>query len=58
MFSNKRFIRALLFLYLGTSVGLGVLLLSLSYLVTTSVSVNQSVELTLVPVVTEIKKTK
>ena len=58
MFSDKRFIRALLFLYLGTSVGLGVLLLSLSYLVTTSVSVNQSVELTLVPVVTEIKKTK
>ena len=50
MFKDMRFIRALMYLYLGTAVGLGALLLCMSFALTSSPALSGSAVMTLVPI--------
>ena len=53
MFKDMRFIRALMYLYLGTAVGLGALLLCMCLALTASPSLSGSAVMTLVPIAKE-----
>jgi prephenate dehydratase len=50
MFKDLRFIRALLYLYLGTAVGFAVLLLCMSFVLISSPALNGSTEMALIPI--------
>jgi hypothetical protein len=50
MFTDSRFTRALLFLYLSTSLSLGVLLLWMSFLLVASRDLTNPAEMHLIPI--------
>lgn len=58
MFSDLRFVRTLLYFYVGISIGLGILLVCMSYILVTTVQINDGPELKLIPITQNIKLNK